>query len=29
LGPFKAFLRDAIGAPALEPAAEPPAKPKA
>jgi formylmethanofuran:tetrahydromethanopterin formyltransferase len=27
LGPFKAFLRDAIGAPAAEPAA--PAKPKA
>jgi formylmethanofuran--tetrahydromethanopterin N-formyltransferase len=29
LGPFKAYLRDAIGAPALEPAQTPPAKPKA
>jgi formylmethanofuran--tetrahydromethanopterin N-formyltransferase len=29
LGPFKAYLREAIGAPALEPAAAPPAKPKA
>jgi formylmethanofuran--tetrahydromethanopterin N-formyltransferase len=29
LGPFKAFLRDAIGAPAPEPAQAPPAKPKA
>jgi formylmethanofuran--tetrahydromethanopterin N-formyltransferase len=29
LGPFKAFLRDAIGAPASEPTAAPPAKPTA
>jgi len=29
LGPFKAFLRDAIGAPAAEPVQTPPAKPKA
>jgi len=29
LGPFKAFLRDAIGAPAAEPVAISPAKPKA
>ena len=29
LGPFKAYLREAIGAPAPEPAATPPAKPKA
>ena len=29
LGPFKAFLRDAIGAPAPEPATASPAKPKA
>jgi len=29
LGPFKAYLRDAIGAPAPEPAKTPPVKPKA
>ncbi len=29
LGPFKAYLRDAIGAPVSEPAQTPPAKPKA
>jgi formylmethanofuran--tetrahydromethanopterin N-formyltransferase len=29
LGPFKAFLRDAVGAPAPEPAASAPANPKA
>jgi formylmethanofuran--tetrahydromethanopterin N-formyltransferase len=29
LGPFKAYLRDAIGAPAPEPVQAPPAKPKA
>jgi formylmethanofuran--tetrahydromethanopterin N-formyltransferase len=29
LGPFKAYLRDAIGAPAPEPVQTPPAKPKA
>jgi formylmethanofuran--tetrahydromethanopterin N-formyltransferase len=29
LGPFKAYLREAIGAPMPEPAAVPPTKPKA
>jgi formylmethanofuran--tetrahydromethanopterin N-formyltransferase len=29
LGPYKAYLRDAIGAPAPEPTPTPPAKPKA
>ena len=28
LGPYKAYLRDAIGAPAPEPTPTPPAKPK-